>query len=193
MVPPHPFDRGDVGDLAGDPAAVAGILQRVHEHGLVGDGEQDDVRHEPSPMLSASSHSATSSWSRNLAQLASGPGVAGLGEPPRLSGASFGGSADDPELGELHALNLDPDRWGRGLGRALLHAATEQLAAVGFDEAVLWVVPENGRAINLYESAGWAADEEARDQDVLGVTVQEVRYRRRLRVVPRGEPPNVRS
>jgi ribosomal protein S18 acetylase RimI-like enzyme len=85
---------------------------------------------------------------------------------------------NEAQRGELYAINLDPDAWGRGTGRALLRAATAQLRDRPFDAAVLWVVPENERAIALYRSEGWEADGVARAEDVLGVSVGEMRMRR---------------
>lgn len=97
--------------------------------------------------------------------------------------AVFGAERPGPDesgAGELYAINLDPLHWGKGIGRALLRDATATLAGLGFEEAILWVVPENARARSLYESEGWATDGGlARDQ-VLGVTVNEIRYRRSL-------------
>jgi GNAT superfamily N-acetyltransferase len=93
--------------------------------------------------------------------------------------AAFGREAEPSggdRVGELYAINLDPDHWGRGLGRALLVAATEGLRDAGFRSAVLWVVPGNARARALYESEGWTTRGETREQDVLGATVAEVRY-----------------
>ncbi len=99
-------------------------------------------------------------------------------EDDRVVGFAGFGPSDDPVVGELYAINLDPDVWGRGLGRALLAAVTVELAAAGYPELVLWVAPQNERARRLYEAAGWRTDGAARDQDVLGVVVPEVRYRR---------------
>jgi hypothetical protein len=45
---------------------------------------------------------------------------------------------------------------------------------------VLWVVPENQRARGLYESEGWAFDGVSRREEVFGVAVTQVRYRRQL-------------
>lgn len=83
-------------------------------------------------------------------------------------------------LGELYAMNLDPDVWGRGIGRALLHRATDELVRLGFADAVLWVVPENRRARALYESEGWHADGAVATEVILGVTVTDIRYRKAL-------------
>jgi len=75
------------------------------------------------------------------------------------------------DIGQLYAINLDPDVWGRGLGRALLSVATERLRALGYVEAVLWGVPDNQRARRLYESEGWSDDNLRRDDEVFGVAV----------------------
>jgi len=90
------------------------------------------------------------------------------------------GPAEDPEgAGELYAINVDPDHWGTGAGPTLLEAVQGELARLGFAETVLWVLPANARARHFYERAGWASDGAERTVDVLGVTVPEVRYRRR--------------
>jgi GNAT superfamily N-acetyltransferase len=90
-------------------------------------------------------------------------------------------AAGDPvALGELYAVNLAPRAWGRGVGRALVRAAADGLRALGHDEAVLWVVPANGRARRLYESERWHADGAERAFELYGVSVPEVRYRRTL-------------
>jgi GNAT superfamily N-acetyltransferase len=86
----------------------------------------------------------------------------------------------DPQgAGELFAINLDPDHWGTGAGRALLGGAHAELGRLGFGETVLWVLTGNVRARRFYEIAGWVADGSERSSEVLGVTVPEVRYRRR--------------
>lgn len=89
------------------------------------------------------------------------------------------GDADSDE-GEVYALNVDPDAWGRGFGQALLRAGTDALRQAGFAEAILWVHPGNERARAFYERSGWASDGAERREDVLGVEVPEVRYRHRL-------------
>ncbi len=83
-------------------------------------------------------------------------------------------------VGELYAINLDPQVWGRGLGRALLRDVTAALVDLGHREAVLWVVPENDRARRFYESEQWRDDDVRRDEKVFGVVVAEMRYRRPL-------------
>jgi GNAT superfamily N-acetyltransferase len=99
----------------------------------------------------------------------------------RVVGFAAVGPAGDPDgAGELYAINVDPDHWGTGAGRALLAAAQAELARLGHPEAVLWVLPGNHRARRFYEVAGWSDDGARRTSEVLGVMVPEVRYRRRL-------------
>jgi GNAT superfamily N-acetyltransferase len=96
-------------------------------------------------------------------------------------GFALVGPAEEPEgAGELYAINVDPDHWGTGAGRALLAAAEAELARLGYAEAVLWVLPGNQRARRFYQIAGWATDGTERTAEVQGVVVPEVRYRRRL-------------
>ena len=90
-----------------------------------------------------------------------------------------GGDADADE-GEVYALNVEPEVWGQGAGRALLNAGTEHLERLGFADALLWVHPDNARACSFYEAAGWRRDGGARREEVLGIEVPEVRYRRSL-------------
>jgi ribosomal protein S18 acetylase RimI-like enzyme len=99
----------------------------------------------------------------------------------RVVGFAVVGAAEDPRgAGELYAINVDPNHWGTGAGRALLLAAHAQLARLGYPEAVLWVLPGNRRARRFYEAAGWVAEGAERSAEVQGVVVPEVRYRRRL-------------
>jgi RimJ/RimL family protein N-acetyltransferase len=96
--------------------------------------------------------------------------------------ATFGPAQDDPGTsdGELYAINVRPDRWGSGVGSALLAAVHAGLAGLGYRSAVLWVLPGNQRARAVYEHVGWRPDGAERTAEVFGVTVPEVRYRRPL-------------
>ena len=60
-------------------------------------------------------------------------------------------------VGELTLIYVGPEHKGRGIGRALLRAAEEELAAAGFARATLWVYSANARARRFYEAAGWRA------------------------------------
>jgi GNAT superfamily N-acetyltransferase len=89
----------------------------------------------------------------------------------------------DPDLanyGELCALYVDPEQWGRGIGHALVSAARAYLSELGFRHAFLWVLRGNVRAERFYQTDRWATDGVRRTDSVWGVTVDEVRYQRGL-------------
>jgi GNAT superfamily N-acetyltransferase len=87
---------------------------------------------------------------------------------------------DVPNDGELCALYVDPEWWGRGVGKALIAAARMQLFEMGFRSAVLWLLAGNARADRFYRMDGWAPDGLRRSDTMWGVAVDEVRYRRVL-------------
>jgi GNAT superfamily N-acetyltransferase len=82
-------------------------------------------------------------------------------------------------VGELYAMYLDPARYRQGWGSRLMAAAFDDLRAVGFAEASLWVMTANHAARAFYEQAGWEADGAETDH-CLGITIPAVRYRREL-------------
>jgi GNAT superfamily N-acetyltransferase len=83
-------------------------------------------------------------------------------------------------VGEVYAINVDPGAWGQGVGRALMAHARSRLASLGFTEALLWVLVGNARAERFYRADGWRPDGQQRDDDVWGVRVSAIAYRRRL-------------
>lgn len=88
--------------------------------------------------------------------------------------------ADARGSGEICALYVDPPWWGRKLGHALIEAGRGHLGGLGFADAVLWVLAGNLRAERFYARDGWWPDGVRRSISVLGATVGELRYRRRL-------------
>ncbi len=82
--------------------------------------------------------------------------------------------------GELCALYVEPDCWGRGIGQALVAAARDELHGLGFTRAVLWVLAGNARAEQFYRADGWNRDELQRPRQLWNVTVSTVRYSRTL-------------
>lgn len=95
-----------------------------------------------------------------------------------VGACAFGpGRDEEPEAGELYAINVRPQAWGSGVGRALLREAEQALA--GFPTAYLWVVEGNARARRFYERSGWPPDGGRKTDDRFGTGVTEVRCRRR--------------
>lgn len=81
---------------------------------------------------------------------------------------------------ELCALHVDPEAWGRGVGRSLIAQARTDLAAAGVGEAHVWVLAGNARAERFYEHDGWTTDGTRRSDTVWGAAVEEIAYRWRL-------------
>jgi RimJ/RimL family protein N-acetyltransferase len=83
--------------------------------------------------------------------------------------------------GELIALHVAEPFWRQGVGSLAHRHALGELAAHEYTGATLWVLTGNARARRFYEAAGWTADGTARDVQVLGTEIPEVRYRIGLR------------
>lgn len=82
--------------------------------------------------------------------------------------------------GELSALNVEPNAWAQGVGKALIAKVREEMAAGGVREARLWMLVGNQRAQRFYERDGWTTDGTRRIETVWGVEVDEIEYRRPL-------------
>jgi ribosomal protein S18 acetylase RimI-like enzyme len=78
------------------------------------------------------------------------------GEGGEVVGTVLAGpDADDPQVGHLARLNVDPDWWGRGIGTRLYDVALASMVAAGFPAATLWVLEANAKARSWYERLGW--------------------------------------
>lgn len=87
---------------------------------------------------------------------------------------------DPGTVGEIQALYLAPEAWGRGAGRRLLAAGVEQLRRGGFRAATLWALRENRRARRFYEREGWVEDHTTKRHDWGSFVATDVRYGRDL-------------
>ena len=77
----------------------------------------------------------------------------------RLAGSCWTKVHDDePPLGEIYVISVDPDFHGRGLGRALTRAGLEWLASIGVTTGMLYVDGANTAAVTLYRSMGFTTD-----------------------------------
>jgi GNAT superfamily N-acetyltransferase len=98
--------------------------------------------------------------------------------------ASICPTRDDDEqpasAGELAAIYLLPEGWGKGLGRELMASVLSALSEAGFDEATLWVLERTAGRDGFYEAAGWHADGAVKQDARRGFVLNEVRYRRAL-------------
>lgn len=84
---------------------------------------------------------------------------------------------DQPAKGEIWALYVAPEHWGRGVGRALLSHAMRELRARGRVDVSLAVLAGNARAIHFYVSQGFARmPVAARRIELGGHEVEEIAY-----------------
>jgi mycothiol synthase len=64
----------------------------------------------------------------------------------------------DPPLGEIYVVAVDPGFQGLGLGRAMVLAGLDHLAAKGLVTGMLYVDSDNESARRLYEDLGFTVD-----------------------------------
>ncbi len=84
--------------------------------------------------------------------------------------------------GEIWALYVEPQHWGKGAGLALWDATREGLLEEGCTEVTLWVPLCNDRALRFFELAGFKRELNTAKTAVLGgVKLEEIRLRRALR------------
>ena len=93
---------------------------------------------------------------------------------------TIGPRRDTGDGGEVRALYVDPEAWGRGVGRALIAHARAELAARGHAEGTLFVLVGNLRAERFYAADGWRPDGVRRVAEIWGARLDEVQYRRCL-------------
>ncbi len=91
------------------------------------------------------------------------------------AGPSRDARAEDD--GEIYAIYVREAVVGRGVGRALLTTAVDELRQRGAATVMLWVLAGNERALRFYEGAGWKADGGEKSAPWEGVELHEVRYR----------------
>jgi GNAT superfamily N-acetyltransferase len=120
-------------------------------------------------------------WHQRLAAgLATERPVWVVSEEGSVTGFCATGPPRDPDVpagsAEIYAINLLPEMWRKGQGRALFEHAIADLRARGHERVVLWVVSQNSRARAFYEAEGMQPD--GRDQTTQrgGAPLHEVRY-----------------
>ena len=78
--------------------------------------------------------------------------------------------------GEIVSLYLRPEYMGKGYGKALLTAALDELASIGYHSVFLWVLEENARARQFYENHGFVYSGEFLQDEIGGKLLRELRY-----------------
>ena len=62
------------------------------------------------------------------------------------------------KVGEIYAIYLLPDCWGKGYGAALMSEALTRLQEQGYQTVSLWVLESNERAVRFYEQFSFQPD-----------------------------------
>ena len=82
------------------------------------------------------------------------------------------------ETVEIKELYVHPNYWRMGLGRALVDAVQEQLAAKGCGELYLWVLEANQHGRAFYEALGFKKDRRKKTVPTAGKEYPVLLYRR---------------
>src|SRR5207247_10904924 len=90
----------------------------------------------------------------------------------------------NPNTAEVGAIYVHPEKWKKGIGRALLSASLDQVRTREFDQITLWVLEANQRARSFYEWVGMFQVGAMKDDDHWkGFAIRDVRYRLNLQTV----------
>lgn len=93
------------------------------------------------------------------------------------TGPSRDDGADQRQTGEVNLIYVLPERWGRGIGQALMAEALRLMRDDGFRDAMLWMLEDNPLGRRFYEAGGWRLDGGVKEDDFLDTRVRELRYR----------------
>lgn len=132
-------------------------------------------------LASLSVDERTEMWTKSI--IRGGPSKLAIAE---IDGAiagfcSFGPTRDalPDDVAEIYAINVSPERWRLGAGRALCEHALRQAALREHKTMSLWVVKGNDPARRFYERLGYRPDgAERANSQLVPIPFDEVRYRR---------------
>jgi ribosomal protein S18 acetylase RimI-like enzyme len=83
---------------------------------------------------------------------------------------------DRSSVGELLAIYLLPEYWGKGIGKQMLDEVINHFKQQAVSEISLWVIESNQRARRFYELAGFQSDGVKKSETKLGTSVVLMRY-----------------
>jgi GNAT superfamily N-acetyltransferase len=94
-------------------------------------------------------------------------GMQGLGDD--------GAGPPIPGLCHISAVFVAPERWGEGIGRALVNAILSRARKRGYERSQLWTQTDNERASRLYEDAGFVRSGREKDHKGERIAHYEIR------------------
>ena len=86
---------------------------------------------------------------------------------------------DKPDQGEIAAIYLLEEFWGKGYGREMMEFSLSELKRKGYGEVLIWVLEDNNRARLFYEKCGFAFDGSTQEISI-DKSYTEMRYGRAL-------------
>lgn len=91
---------------------------------------------------------------------------------------TFGKGRDsgDKSFAEIYALYVLPEHWRTGQGSALVRSVVDTVKAQGFSGLYLWTLGDNTRARAFYEHLGMMPTGQAREFEIAGSYLPEVKY-----------------
>lgn len=78
---------------------------------------------------------------------------------------------------ELHTIYVHPDRWGEGIGSALLDRVSDWATGQGVDRVVCGVLSDNAVGIGFFETVGFEQGRKT-DAEIAGEVHAEYEYER---------------
>lgn len=84
---------------------------------------------------------------------------------------------DKPNAGEIVGFYLIEEFWGKGVGKKMMNYSIDTLKNMGYNEVILWVLEENGRARRFYEKCGFVFDG-TKKEITIGKPLIEIRYKK---------------
>lgn len=85
--------------------------------------------------------------------------------------------SDPKRVAEMPTLYVQPQSWGRGVGRALCDEAITRCIAMGFRTLTLWVLDLNTQARGFYEAFGFVPDGRSKVDEATSESLVAHRYR----------------
>lgn len=89
---------------------------------------------------------------------------------------TFGAGREDVSLAEIQSLYVLPASWNKGQGSALFCAVCQKAKEQGYPGIYVWTLEGNLRAKAFYERMGMTPTGEAREFEIAGSYLPEVKY-----------------
>lgn len=84
-------------------------------------------------------------------------------------------------IGEIYAIYVDYDHWGKKLGQQLVNVSCQKMKEAGYKKMFLWVLEDNITAIKFYEKMEFKKTDEKKVTNISpDATVLEIGYQKSI-------------